>query len=208
MRLLLFVLSATLIASPCLGQSKSGSKKQLVTIGSRKSIPAEGQIEGSAGSQFTLRVQSPDGAARSTIRSVSFFIGNSGTPTQPFRVRLYKADGAASQPGSDLLGQAVVAAAAKGGSWFTVDLTSHNLAAPPEGFFVGMEWIADGQQLQPADTVGADFTKFQVLRPTFEFKENRTWTYTIGRGWSLLTLVNNEGRSYNAMIKAEVEVTK
>ncbi len=208
MRVLLFALPTFLFAVPCSGQSRTELNKQRVTLGSHKSTPAEGYILGAAGSQFALRVQNTKGAAMGTIRSVSFFIDNNGSPTQPFRVRLYRADGAANQPGSDLLGQSIVSSAAKGGGWFTVDLASHNITAPPEGFFVGMEWIADNKQPQLADTTETDFSKFQILRPTFEFKECGTWNYTIGKGWNLLNLANGQGRCYNAMIKAEVDINK
>ena len=33
-------------------------------------------------------------------------------------------------------------------------------------------------------------------------------TYTMGKGWSLITMSNSTGLRYNAMIKAEVDVYK
>lgn len=58
----------------------------------------------------------------------------------PFRVRVYAADGPAGAPGTDLLTQTVLAAAAKPG-WLTVDLTAFSLPTSASGFFVAMEWL-------------------------------------------------------------------
>ncbi|OGX89081.1 hypothetical protein BEN47_08110 [Hymenobacter lapidarius] len=165
-------------------------------------------IQGMPGSQFALFVQNKQPATASTVRSVSFFIDKNGSPTQPFRVHLYKADGDENKPGSDLLTQSVVAAATQGGKWFTVDVASYNISVPQEGLFVAMEWITDAKHPSSTDAT-EDFMPYgQILRPTFEFKESRTWTYTIGNGWNLLQLPNGQGRSYNAMIKAEVDIIK
>jgi hypothetical protein len=62
-----------------------------------------------------------------------------------------------------------------------------------------MEWIADQAEVNSEPSPDS-----HILCPTFEFKESLTWTYTIGKGWSRLTLSNSEGRRYNAMIKATV----
>jgi hypothetical protein len=54
-----------------------------------------------------------------------------------------------------------------------------------------------------------DYTPYgQIMRPTFEFKESRTWNYSMGKGWSLITAANGQGLRYNAMIKAEVDMIK
>jgi hypothetical protein len=95
----------------------------------------------------------------------------------------------------------------KGGAWYTIDLTQYNIVAPDEGFYVAMEWIVTGDKFYTTNFMDTYTPYGQILRPTFEFKESRTWNYTIGRGWSLITLANN-GMRYNAMIKAEVDMYK
>ena len=106
-------------------------------------------------------------------------------------------------PGTDLLSQPLIVAAPAGGKWVDIDLTPYRIAAPRAGFFVAMEWLGSVESPGP-EAVGED----HVLRPTFEFKESLTWSYTLGIGWNLLTLTNGEGRRYNAMVKAEVDLIK
>ena len=71
-----------------------------------------------------------------------------------------------------------------------------------------MEWIVGGDKFYTTNFMD-NYTPYgQIMRPTFEYKESRTWSYTIGKGWNLLTLANGQGRRYNAMIKAEVDMIK
>ena len=206
MRPLPLALLLTFLAGRSAGQGAPAPAKGL-TLGSQKSQPGEGCIQGSPGSQFALFLPHKKPARLSTIRSASFFIDKNGTPARPFRVHLYKASSPAGEPGPDLFLQPVVVSAAQGGKWFTVDLRTYAIAAPQEGFFVAMEWIGEGSGPGPGDAA-PDMGQYQTLRPTFEFREPLTWSYTIGKGWNLLRLLNGEGRSYNAMIKAEVDMIK
>ena len=122
-------------------------------------------------------------------------------------MRLYKADGNYSAPNSDMLAESVIVSAARGGEWFTVDLTSYNIPAPEEGFYVAMEWIVSGDKFYTTNFMD-NYTPYgQILRPTFEFKDSRTWSYAIGRGWNLVTLANGNSR-FNAMMRAEVDAYK
>jgi hypothetical protein len=183
------------------------SKVKALTLGCRSNSPGAGMIQGMPGSQYAFMVKNEKGKKLGYIRSVSFYIGENGYPREPFRVRLYKADGNYSAPNTDMLTDNVVVSAARGGEWFTVDLTSYNIPAPEEGFYVAMEWIVSGDKFYTTNFMD-NYTPYgQILRPTFEFKESRTWNYTIGRGWSLITLANS-GSRYNAMIRAEVDAYK
>ena len=176
-------------------------------MGCRSNSPGAGMIQGMPGSQYAFMVKNEKQKKLGYIRSVSFYIGENGYPREPFRVRLYKADGNYSAPNSDMLTDNVVVSAARGGEWFTVDLTGYNIVAPEEGFYVAMEWIVSGDKFYTTNFMD-NYTPYgQILRPTFEFKEPRTWNYTIGRGWSLITLANR-GSRYNAMIRAEVDAYK
>ena len=186
---------------------KAGKIKNL-GLGARAKNPGEGMIQGLPGSQYAFFVKNPKNKRLGNVRTVSFYIGENGFPREPFRVRLYKADGNYNAPNTDLLTENVVVSAPQGGQWYTVDLTPYNVVAPEEGFFVAMEWVVSGDKFFATNFMD-DYTPYgQIMRPTFEFKESRTWHYSIGKGWSLLTLANSQGLHYNAMIKAEVDMIK
>ncbi|MFD2785920.1 carboxypeptidase-like regulatory domain-containing protein [Hymenobacter rubripertinctus] len=191
-----------------LGEVKvQGGKVKDLALGSKSNTPGEGMIQGMPGSQYAFFVKNDKGKNLGNVRSVSFYIGENGFPREPFRVRLYKADGNYNSPNTDLLTENIVVSAPKGGEWYTIDLTEYNIEAPKEGFFVAMEWIVSGDNFYTTNFMD-NYTPYgQILRPTFEFKEARTWNYTMGRGWSLITLANN-GMRYNAMIRAEVDQIK
>ena len=186
-----------------------GSKVKNLGLGATASRPGEGLLQGQPGSQCAFFVKNDKNKKLGNIRSVSFYIGENGFPREPFRVRIYKPDGNYNAPNTDILTQNVVVSAPAGGQWYTVDLTPYNVIAPEEGFFVAMEWIVSGDKFFKTDFMDEGYTPFgQIMRPTFEFKESRTWNYTISRGWNMLTMANGQGQRYNAMIKAEVDMLK
>ena len=184
-----------------------GGKVKDLSLGSKAAAPGEGMIQGMPGSQYAFFVKNDKNKKLGNVRSVSFYIGENGFPREPFRVRLYKADGNYNSPNTDILTENVVVSAPKGGEWYTIDLTPYNIEAPTEGFFVAMEWIVSGDKFYTTNFMDTYTPYGQIMRPTFEFKESRTWSYTMGKGWTLLTLASN-GQRYNAMIKAEVDQIK
>jgi hypothetical protein len=190
-------------AMPCAGQTPAPLVPGMV-LGSHAQRPGEGMIQGNPGSQFALWVSNRKNVALGAIRSVSFFIDEQGAPQQPFRVHVCQANGPTAAPGADLLPQPLLVAAPVGGKWFSVDLSAYHIPAPATGFFVVMEWVNSPDKPGADEAVG----EAHMLRPTFEFKESLTWSYTVGKGWSLLTLSNGQGRAYNAMMKAEVDIIK
>ncbi|GAA3947209.1 carboxypeptidase-like regulatory domain-containing protein [Hymenobacter algoricola] len=184
-----------------------GGKVKDLSLGSKGNTPGEGMIQGMPGQQYAFYVKNEKGKKLGNIRSASFYIGENGFPREPFRVRIYKADGNYNSPNTDLLTENVVVSAPGGGQWYTVDLTPYNIEAPGEGFYVAMEWIVSGDKFYTTNFMDTYTPYGQIMRPTFEFKESRTWSYSLGKGWSLITLANN-GMRYNAMIKAEVDMIK
>lgn len=185
-----------------------GTKVSAKDMGAKSNNPGEGMIQGMPGSQYAFFVKNEKGKKLGMLRTVSFYIGENGFPKEPFRVRIYKNDGDYNAPNTDLLTENVVVSAPSGGAWFTIDMTPYNIAAPDEGFFVAMEWIVSGDKFYTANFMD-NYTPYgQIMKPTFEFKESRTWTYSMGKGWSLITMANATGLRYNAMIKAEVDVYK
>ena len=185
----------------------NGKVKNLA-LGAKSNTPGEGMIQGLPGSQYAFFVKNDKQKKLGNVRTVSFYIGENGFPREPFRVRIYMADGNYNAPNTDLLTENVVVSAPGGGQWYTIDMLPYNIVAPEEGFFVAMEWIVGGDKFYTTNFMD-NYTPYgQIMRPTFEFKESRTWSYTIGKGWNLLTLANGSGRRYNAMIKAEVDMIK
>ena len=186
---------------------RAGKIKNL-GLGARANTPGEGMIQGQAGSQYAFFVKNDKNKRLGAVRTVSFYIGENGFPREPFRVRLYKADGNYNSPNTDLLTENVVVSAPQGGQWYTVDLSPYNVVAPDEGFYVAMEWVVSGDKFFTTNFMD-DYTPYgQIMKPTFEFKESRTWTYSIGKGWNLMTLANGQWQRYNAMIKADVDMIK
>ena len=190
------------------GVTVQAGKVKNLELGARTNKPGEGMIQGLPGSQYAFYVKNEKKKRLGNVRTVSFYIGENGFPREPFRVRIYKADGNFNSPNSDLLTENVVVSAPRGGQWYTVDLTPYNILSPEEGFYVAMEWIVGGDKFFSTNFMD-NYTPYgQIMQPTFEFKESRTWSYTIGKGWNLLTLANGQGQKYNAMIKAEVDMIK
>ena len=190
------------------GVTVQAGKIKNLGLGAKSKDPGDGMIQGQPGSQYAFFVKNDKNKRLGNVRTVSFYIGENGFPREPFRVRIYKADGNYNAPNTDLLTENVVVSASRGGEWYTIDLTSYNIVAPAEGFFVAMEWIVGGDKFYSTNFMD-NYTPYgQIMRPTFEFKESRTWSYTIGKGWNLLTLANGSGQRYNAMIKAEVDMIK
>ena len=186
-----------------------GGKVKNLALGASTNRPGEGLLQGQPGSQCAFFVKNDKNKRLGNIRTVSFYIGENGFPREPFRVRIYKPDGNYNGPNTDILTENVVVSAPAGGQWYTVDLTPYNVQAPEEGFFVAMEWIVGGDKFFNTNFMDDNYTPYgQIMRPTFEFKESRTWNYTIARGWNQLTLANGQGQRYNAMIKAEVDMIK
>jgi hypothetical protein len=183
------------------------SQMKPLMLGAHANSPGAGMIQGMPGSQYAFLCKNEKAKKLGFIRSVAFYIGENGFPREPFRVRIYKADGNYNAPNSDMLPVSVIVSAARGGEWFTVDLTAYNIPAPEEGFYVAMEWIVSGDKFYTTNFMD-NYTPYgQILRPTFEFKDSRTWSYAIGRGWNLVTLANG-GSRFNAMMRAEVDAYK
>jgi hypothetical protein len=143
------------------------SKVKPLMLGAHSNSPGAGMIQGMPGSQYAFLCKNEKAKKLGFIRSVAFFIGENGFPREPFRVRLYKADGNYNAPNSDMLGESVIVSAARGGEWFTIDLTSYNIPAPEEGFYVAMEWIVSGDKFYTTNFMD-NYTPYgQILRPTF-----------------------------------------
>lgn len=174
---------------------------RVVPLGSKAFKKSDGMLQGYPGTQYALWIKS-DGQP-GVLKSVGFFVDALGFPSEPFRVRIYKALPGGKGPGEDLLTEKMVVSAPRGGQWFNVDVSKYYISLPPEGVFVAMEWLVGGETFV-ASTSAEEYTPYgQILAPTFEFKENLTWNLTVGKQWAPLTNFD-KNRVMNAMIKAEV----
>ncbi|WP_201977569.1 carboxypeptidase-like regulatory domain-containing protein, partial [Hymenobacter rubidus] len=75
-----------------------GGKIKNLGLGARTNDPGEGMIQGLPGSQYAFFVKNDKQKRLGNVRTVSFYIGENGFPREPFRVRLYKADGNYNAP--------------------------------------------------------------------------------------------------------------
>ncbi len=176
---------------------------RVVVLGSKAAKKSDGMLQGYPGTQYALWIRN-DGEA-GILKSVSFFVDALGFPSEPFRVHIYKALPGGKGPGEELLTDKVVVSAPKGGQWFTVDVSKYYLTMPKDGIFVGMEWLVAGESFVATDSK-EEYTPYgQILSPTYEFKDNLTWSYGIGKPWAPLTTFDKT-RTMNAMIRAEVTI--
>ena len=144
----------------------------------KSSPPAKDEIiAGLPGTQYAFFIMNDKRRQHRKMRSVSFYIGENGLPMEPFRIRIYKADGANHSPNTDLLNERVFLTATRAGEWYTIDLTRYNIATPKEGYYVALEFGKSANALsQPALE---NYTPSgQLMRPTFEFNKSITWRYS------------------------------
>ena len=182
-------------------QTTAGSMRN-VTMGSQQNRKGDGMMQGYPGTQYAFWIKNDDDQY-GVLKSVSYFVDALGFPSEPFRVRVYRALPNNGGPGEELLTDKVVVSAPQGGQWYTVDLSKYYIALPPQGVFIAMEWLVAGESFV-ADNSGESYTPYgQILSPTYEFPENRTWNYTVGKKWKPLTSYD-PNRVMNAMMKAEV----
>ena len=184
-------------------QSGATTGPKTAILGSKASKKSDGMMQGYPGTQYALWVKN-EGQA-SVLKSVSYFIDALGFPSEPFRVHIYKALPGGKGPGEELLTEKIVVSAPRGGQWFTVDVSKYYLTLPKDGVFVAMEWLVAGESFVASNST-EEYTPYgQILSPTYEFKDNLTWNYSIGKAWSPLTTFD-KSRTMNAMIRAEVTV--
>ena len=174
---------------------------QVSLFGSKATKKSDGMLQGYPGTKYALSIKNEGKAG--VLKSVGFFIDALGFPSEPFRVHIYKALPGGKGPGEEMLTEKVVVSAPKGGQWFNVDVSKYYLTLPKDGIFVAMEWLVAGESFVATDSK-EEYTPYgQILSPTYEFKENLTWNFTIGKEWSPLTTFD-KSRIMNAMIRAEV----
>lgn len=86
-----------------------------MTLGTHAKKSSQGVIEGHSGTQYAIFFKREKGPKLRWVRSVSFYLGESGKAQTRFRVRLYQQDNQTQIPGQDLLFENVVVSSPFGG---------------------------------------------------------------------------------------------
>lgn len=150
------------------------------------------------------------------IKSVSYFLPDTGYPTCPFRVRIYRA-GRSHTPEEDILHKNLIVNALKPG-WFKVDVSEYGIPFPEEGVFIMMEWINSGEQyfFETDNTVRGENGEPKVITRKFYGQSLGTvakkggavlWGSTLGNEWIPYDF-SYQGKFPNAMINAEIAFEK
>jgi hypothetical protein len=120
----------------------SGGMPILLHVGSkRKSVVAS--IASMPGRQIAMFMKGSDNL-NGTIKSAGFFLrehsglpgGLRGDARSPFRVRVFARDSTTGKPGKELIDDVIITSALRRNEWHEVDLSSYQVTAPKEGFFV------------------------------------------------------------------------
>lgn len=196
-----------------------GRTKQL-TIQLTKRIPTPAEIAAAASLQRTIEQtvlglpgtqyafwlpKEPTGLGQ--MRAAAFFLGGNGFPKEMFRVRIYRPDGPANTPGTDLLTDNVFYFPTKSldeSGWYRMDLTPFALVVPPGGCFIALEFELSGrwpsgQYVQKYAPTGP------VMAPPVDSQHQRVWLYESGKGWKKLEAAAPSLNKFNAMIKVELD---
>lgn len=169
--------------------------------------PLKGEtIEGAPGTQCAFLIKSEKEKQLGKMRAISIYIGDNGFPRRPFRVRIYSIDGASEAPSSDLLTENVLYEPLKENGWYTKDLSAYDIATPDKGYFVALEFGT--MDLHPLSYIDNYTPSGQIMRPSFDIKEQSLWIRTGDKDWKKLTQPGESFSRYSFMVKIEVELLK
>ncbi|WP_231590690.1 carboxypeptidase-like regulatory domain-containing protein [Hymenobacter terrenus] len=163
-------------------------------------------ITGLPGTQYAFFIKNKKQEPLGKFRTVSFYIGKNGFPRKAFRVRIYGADGPRHSPNISLFNEGVFRTVPEEDGWYTRDLSSYNIVAPKEGYFIAVEF-GNADDAAPQPDMDRYMPSGQIMWPSFELKKSNMWGYTLGKGWNLLPLTA-DNRRYNALVRVEVNSVK
>jgi hypothetical protein len=172
--------------------------------------------------QFALVIDNPQ-KRKGYIQEISYYFPGglfASAPNQdaPFRVRIYAIADSCGCPGKDLLLENLVVRNTKGSGWFAVDLRRFDLAIPPNGFAVAMEWIDSGPAYADKETYTTSAASGEAVRKEVVHygqkiatsKEkggtNRTWVKMGISPWVRFVHAAEANVANNAAFKAKVLV--
>lgn len=91
------------------------------------------------GQQYGLFIKSSIDGIK--VNSIEVYIKKEGSPTSPFRIRIYAFDSITELPGNDILTKQYIGRAKKGNEWVSINIKNENIFIPKQGIVVAVEWI-------------------------------------------------------------------
>jgi hypothetical protein len=80
------------------------------------------------------------------IKNIQYYIVKKGNnPTNKFRVHIYAVDSITNGPGKELLPESIFCNAKEGDEWVIIDILKYNIKYPPNGFFIGLEYLTNNR---------------------------------------------------------------
>lgn len=150
------------------------------------------------------------------INKVRYFLGNfmSDGYRVPFRVQLYKV-GRKGQPADPMINDVLMVQSEKR-RWFEVDVSQYQIALPPEGFFVGIEFLSKDEydykteqvrvkHLDKSKKMETKIIKVAIGMGKDENNQQQTWM-NFGKTWNAHNHDNSILKNRSAMIGAEIEL--
>lgn len=166
--------------------------------------PCTAPWDGLPGSQRAFLIQASSIHQPRKLRAISFRFGQDGFVRYPFRVRLYRYNGAAQPPGEDLLPENYVVSG-ESEETYTYDLSDYNVILPASGFFLALEYTVGGDKFYTQPHMVGYIPTGPILRAPCAFADTRTWVYEIGKGWHRATPTENCWPRYESDLSVEVE---
>lgn len=166
-------------------------------------IPESEQLRFITDSQYAFFIANKEHKPVGKLRTVSFYLGENGFPSTPFRLHIYQQEAPDRAPGADLLHETVFIKAAENGSWHTIDLSAYNISVATAGFFIAVEFAVP-RTVSPPAALTSNPPSGLIMRPDFDIRKSNTWHFLPATGWSRAPQ-NSSMRRYNAMVKAEVD---
>lgn len=166
-------------------------------------IPESEQLRFITDSQYAFFIPSKEHKPVGKLRTVSFYLGENGFPSTPFRLHIYQQEAPDRAPGADLLHETVFIKAAENGSWHTIDLSAYNISVATDGFFIAVEFAVPRTIIPPA-ALTSNPPSGLIMRPDFDLKKSNNWHFLPTTGWSRAPQTSSM-RRFNAMVKAEID---
>lgn len=158
--------------------------------------------------EIGLLVKNPYYEHFSKLKEVAFFIGKKGVPQNPFRVGIYEFDSKENIPKQNILNSNIVCSPNKGGVWYTVDLSSHNVSPNTEYCVIVFEWLYhdDVNEYKMYKNENGKKCFGQTIGLTTYLTSNLTWTRINGGTWTNSTKrLNVKSKPLNVAINATFE---
>lgn len=141
---------------------------------------------------------------KNVLDKISLYINSEGIKETPFRIRVFSSLGIVSE---DLLQESVIVTPTKKDKWINIDLIKFKIEVPPNGIFIGIEYIEDKPEFYYESLVIRNGKTVKVINygnkitGTWESSKNFTWLKHLGDAWYQQKF-NLNGKYLNLAIRA------